>query len=316
MEILLTGASGFVGQALLPRLAGVEESRVTATSRSDCQVPDGVSFVRQDLADSEELADMLAGKQVVIHTAARAHIMQDDAADRLAEYRKVNVQATLNLARQAAAAGVNRFIFISSVKVNGETTTGRSPFVETDLPTPEDPYGISKLEAELALRELSQETGMEIVIIRPPLVYGAGVKANFRSLMALSAKRLPLPFRMVRNARSMIYVGNLIDFVICCIEHPAAANQTFLVSDGDDLSLSGLISRIRTVMGRPAWLLPIPVLLFRLAGVATGKRSVVDRLVGDLQVDSTKARKLLGWTPPFSVQQGIETTVADFIARK
>src|SRR5690606_19501036 len=208
-----------------------------------------------------------------------------------------------------------RFVYISSIKVNGESTTSMAAFTETDSAKPEDPYGVSKHEAEEGLRLLAQETGLEVVIIRPPLVYGPGVKANFLSLIKLSATKLPLPFGAVNNHRSMVYVGNLVDLIVRCINHPAAANQTFLVSDGEDVSLRNLVTYIRLCFGRSPRLLPVPVGLFKLAGALTGKRGVVDRLVGDLQVDSTKARALLEWAPLFTVTQGIEATVADFMSK-
>lgn len=248
---------------------------------------------------------------VVIHCAARAHIMKDEMADPLAEYRKVNVDGSMNLARQALEAGLRRFIYISSVKVNGESTNGRLPFTEKDIPAPEDAYGISKLEAEQALIELTKNSGMDLVIIRPPLVYGPGVKANFLSLIKLSSIPIALPFGLVHNKRSMVFVGNLVDFICACIEHPSAANEVFLVSDGEDISLKELITHIRKALGRRANMLPVPVFLLNLLGIITGKKAVIDRLVGDLQLDSTKAQSLLGWKPPFSVQQGIEQTVPD-----
>lgn len=239
--------------------------------------------------------------------------MRDEVADPLAEYRRVNVDGTMNLARQALAAGVKRFIYISSIKVNGESTSGGFPFSELNDPLPEDQYGLSKHEAEQQLRQLALNTGMEFVIIRPPLVYGPGVKANFLTLLKLAATGLPLPFGLVNNQRSMIYVENLVDFIIHCAHHPAAANQTFLISDGEDVSLRSLISHIRLAMKRPLRLFPVPVFLFKWAGVLTSKLGVVDRLVGDLQVDSSKAMALLSWAPPFTVKQGIAATVADFM---
>lgn len=311
-KVLLTGSTGFVGSVLLSELQVLPDFRVVSAARS--AVFDNLVVVG-NIDGTTDYSSALNGVNVVVHAAARAHIMRDEVVDPLAEYRKVNVEGTLNLAKQAVASGVKRFIYISSIKVNGESTTSMSAFTEADSAKPEDPYGVSKREAEDGLRLLAQETGLEIVIIRPPLVYGAGVKANFRSLIGLCGKPVPLPFGLVSNKRSMVYVDNLVDFIIRCIDHPAAANQTFLVSDGEDVSLRQLITEIRLAMGKPKALLPVPVSLFKLLGKLTGKSGVVDRLVGDLQVDSSKARKLLGWTPPYTFSQGIAETVKDFRER-
>ncbi|MBO9497508.1 SDR family oxidoreductase, partial [Thalassotalea sp. G20_0] len=266
--------------------------------------------------DTTNWSVALRGIDIIIHLAARAHIMGDEAADPLSEYRLVNVAGTLNLARQAAAAGVKRFIFVSSIKVNGETTSGLQPFTESLTCEVHDPYGMSKKEAEDGLRIIAAETGMEVVIIRPPLVYGAGVKANFLNLMKLADTPIPLPFGAINNKRSMVYVGNLVDFIIQCIDHPSAANQTFLVCDGEDLSLRSLLDMIRASLGRPPRLVPIPAFLFQIAGSIAGKREVVDRLVGNLQIDSSKARNLLNWVPTFTVQQGIDSTIASYLKCK
>ena len=314
-KILLTGSTGFVGSVIVDQFKS-----------SDSQLCPVVRYIKDDSPQNAiEVGDIdgntdysraLSGVDVVIHVAARAHIMNDESSNPLAEYRKVNVAGSENLARQAAAAGVKRFVFISSVKVSGESTTAKLPYSELMKPAPEDAYGQSKYEAEEVLKQVSVDTGMDVVIIRPPLVYGAGVKANFLSLLKLSSLSIPLPFGAVNNKRSMVYVENLVDFIIQCIEHPNAANQTFLVSDGEDLSLKSLITYIRKAMGKPALLLPVPVGLFKLAGKLTGKSGVVDRLVGNLQVDASKACELLDWTPPFTVEQGIAATVLDFKNRK
>lgn len=288
MNILITGVSGFLGS----RIAEKVKANVSVIGRN---IIPGFrdSFYIKDISCDSDYSDCLLDQNVVIHCAARAHIMNEEVADPLAEYRRVNVDGTLNLAQQAADAGVKRFVYISSIKVNGESTSGSVPFTEKDTAKPLDPYGVSKYEAEEGLKKIAADTGMEVVIIRPPLVYGAGVKANFLNLLKLSNTSLPLPFGLVRNKRSMVYVENLVDFIVKCIDHPAAANQTFLISDNDDLSLSGLLQLIRKSMDKSARLIPIPIFLFKLAGLIFRKQDVVDRLVGDLQVDSSKAMSLL-----------------------
>ncbi len=313
MKILLTGATGFVGKALLKKLIEAEYY----TSIVSRKLGEPREFVEQMLVESiDERTSWLSkllGKTIVIHCAARVHMMSDDTKDPLTSFREVNTTGTLNLAKQAAEAGVKRFIYISSIKVNGETTTGSLPFTEKDIPNPLDPYGVSKYEAEEGLKKIATESDMEVVIIRPPLVYGAGVKANFLNLLKLSSTTLPLPFGLVNNKRSMVYVENLVDFIINSIEHPAAANQTFLVSDNHDLSLSSLLKLIRKSMNKPIRLIPVPVFLFKLAGLIFRKQDIVDRLVGDLQIGSNKTMSLLNWKPPYTVDQGIQATVDSFL---
>ena len=312
--VFLTGSTGFVGSSLLARLQKFPDYRVVSAVRSAfSSASDDVVSVG-DIDGTTDYSSALTGVSLVVHAAARAHKIKDDCSDPLADFCKVNVEGTLNLARQSVAAGVKRFVFISSIGVHGLNSD--KPFKETDTESPHDAYAISKYEAEVGLRKLAAETGLEVVIIRPPLVYGGVAPGNFKSLINLLAKPLPLPFGSVNNRRSMVYVGNLVDFIIHCIDHPKAANQTFLVSDGHDVSLSELIRLIRQSMKRPAWLIPVPVSLFQLAGKLTGKMALVDRLVGDLQVDSRKARELLNWTPPYTLEEGIKETVAEFINRK
>ena len=314
-KILLTGSTGFVGSALLSELKKLPDVRIISAVRSDVASASHDTVVVGNIDDTTDFSSALSGVNVVVHAAARAHVMRDEVANPLAEYRKVNVDGTLNLAKQAVASGVKRFVYISSIKVNGESTTGLSALTETHAAAPEDPYGVSKHEAEEGLRLLADETGLEVVIIRPPLVYGPGVKANFLSLLKLSVTGLPLPFGSVNNQRSMVYLGNLVDLILRCIDHPSAANETFLVSDGDDVSLRSLLTMMRSAIGRSPRLVSVPVGLFKLVGALTGKQGVVDRLVGDLQVDSSKARSLLGWVPPYTVEQGIAATVADFMRK-
>lgn len=312
-KVLLTGSTGFVGSVLLSELTMLPGFRVISAARSAVSPTSDDVVAVGNIDGATDYSSALNGVDVVVHAAARAHIMRDEVADPLAEFREVNVEGTLNLAKQAVASGVKRFIFISSIGVHGLNSL--RPFKETDTESPHDAYAVSKYEAEQGLRKLATETGLEVVIIRPPLVYGGAAPGNFRRLINLASKSVPLPFGSVNNHRSMVYVGNLVSFIVRCIQHPAAANQTFLVSDGEDVSLRKLVTYIRLCLGRSPRLLPVPVGLFKLAGALTGKRGVVDRLVGDLQVDSTKARTLLEWEPPFTVSQGIEATVADFMSK-
>jgi nucleoside-diphosphate-sugar epimerase len=252
----------------------------------------------------------LDGVDVVVHLAARVHIMADGALDPLGEYRSVNVDGTRVLAMQAAAAGVKRFVYVSSVKVNGEATIDGRPFLETDDPAPQDAYGVSKWEAEQCLNALATTGGMEIVVIRPPLVYGPGVKANFSQLMKAVGRSLPLPFGAINNQRSLVSIENLVDFIVNCATHQAAANQTFFVSDGCDLSTAELVRELARAMGVRERLLPVPASFLMAVGAIVGKSNTVQRLCSNLQVDISKARHLLGWTPPFSVEAGLRSAVS------
>lgn len=306
-QVLITGANGFVGSALCMQAA--HHFLVNGTVRSPQVLPADVQSVLIDAIDSNtDWRAALQGVNVVVHLAARVHVMNDDSVDPLAEFRKVNVDGTLNLAQQAAQAGVQRFVFISSIKVNGESTALGQPFHADDEPMPMDAYGISKREAEDALRQLAINTGMEVVIIRPPLVYGAGVKANFRSMMSWLDKGVPLPLGAIHNQRSLVALDNLVDLIITCITHPAAANQTFLVSDGEDLSTSDLLRRMTNALGKPARLLPVPAWLLQVGATLLGKRAVAQRLCGSLQLDISKTCQLLNWTPPVSVTDALQKT--------
>lgn len=251
----------------------------------------------------EYLFEKQAEETVVIHAAARAHILKDSAKDPLAAYRVNNTDTTLAFARNAAKAGVKRFVFISTVKVNGERTPKGVPFMASDVPMPEDPYAISKYEAEVGLIAIAQETGMEVVIIRPPLVYGRGVKGNFATLMAAVRKGIPLPLGSIHNKRSMVGIHNLVDLIECVIHHPNAKNGTFLVSDGDDLSTSDLLRHIIKAIGSKTVLVPVPAAVIGMAATLLGKRDVATRLLESLQVDLSATRSRLNWTPPFSIQQ-------------
>lgn len=311
LKILLTGASGFVGARLLQRLLD-DNCELTAVVRQPIAgLREAVSQVLVTAIDgAADYAAPLIGVDAVIHLAARVHVMHDTSADPLAAFRKVNVAGTLNLARQAAAAGVKRFVFVSSVKVNGEVTHPGEAFSAADVPNPQDAYGKSKYEAELALRQLAMETGMDVVIVRPPLVYGPGVKANFAALMKAVQRGWPLPLGAVRNQRSLVGLDNLVDFIVTCISHPKAANQTFMVSDGHDLSTAELVRGMARAARVPPRLLPVPAWVLQTVAAGLGKGDAVQRLCGNLQVDISKAKIILGWKPPFSVDEGLRRTAA------
>jgi UDP-glucose 4-epimerase len=311
--ILVTGATGFVGQALVKRLLAEDESRrvAVAVRRDDRQWPARVlPRVTGDLEPSTDWSVALGGISAVVHCAARVHVMADTAANPLAEFRRVNVQGTLNLARQAASGGVRRFVFVSSIKVNGEATQLGRPFTADDAPAPLDAYGVSKMEAEQGLRAIARQTGMELVIIRPPLVYGPGVKANFAAMMRWLKRGVPLPLGAIHNQRSLVALDNLVDLMVTCLTHPSAANQTFLVSDGEDVSTTGLLLRMGQAMGKPARLLPVPASWQKLAAALICKTDVAQRLCGSLQLDISKTRELLGWVPPVSLNEGLRRAAA------
>jgi nucleoside-diphosphate-sugar epimerase len=314
MHILLTGATGFVGRRLLETMATLDNLELVAAVRNArVSLPGNATSVQvAGLEPDADWQSALRGGNVVIHSAARAHVMRELASDPLTEFRRVNVDGTLNLARQAADAGVHRFIFISSIKVNGEATALGQSFRADDPATPMDPYGISKQEAEQGLRAMAAETGMEVVIIRPTLVYGPGVKANFLSMMRWLHRGVPLPFGAINNKRSLVALDNLVSLIVTCIDHPAAANQIFLVSDGEDLSTGELLRLTAAALGKSARLVPIPEHLLVSSLRLLGKGDLAQRLCGSLQVDIDKTRELLGWTPPISVYEGLRRTVAEF----
>lgn len=314
MKLLVTGATGFVGRALQQRILADGEHDLTIAARSVVDAPSAVSVVSvADLTAATDWSDALQGIDTVIHSAARVHVMDDTSADPLAEFRKVNVDGTLNLACQAVEAGVKRFIFISSIKVNGEGTEPCMPYTADAKPNPVDPYGISKYEAEQALMVLAQETGLEVVIVRPVLVYGPGVKANFRSVMKCVSRGLPLPLGAIHNKRSLIGLDNLVSLILTCVVHPAAVNQVFLASDGNDLSTTQMLQELGVALDRPARLLPIPVSWLNLVFTLLGKKSLSQRLCGSLQVDITKNQQLLGWTPPVTVEDAMRKTAQAYL---
>jgi len=305
MNILITGANGFVGSYLAKKLSNLPAVKLTLAARVASTTQLVKTFKVNQIDSTTEWSEALVGCQSVVHTAARAHIMKDEVADPLTEYRRVNVDGTLNLARQAAEAGVRRFIFISSIKVNGEQTLIGKPFTAEDIPAPEDAYGISKYEAEQGLLQIAADSGLEVVIIRPPLVYGPGVKGNFSSMMQVVKKGFPLPLGAINNMRSLVALDNLVDLIITCINHPAAANQVFLAGDGEDLSTTELLRGIAKAAGVSSRLIPVPAAVLMFGASLLGKKAVAQRLLGSLQVDISKARDLLGWTPPLSVEEGL-----------
>lgn len=308
-SVLVTGATGFVGRPLCEKLLktfGLVRGSVWIAEPATC-LPAGVQLAPiEAIGPATDWSEALTGIDTVVHLAARVHVMDDTSEDPLEAYRQVNVSGTENLARQSVANGVRRLVFISSVKVHGEESD--VTYTEENALSPQDPYGVSKLEAEVALKRIAKNTGLEVVIIRPPLVYGPGVKANFLRLLGTVERGIPLPLASIDNRRSLVYLGNLIDAISLCATHPKAAGQAFLVSDGDDVSIPDLIRRLASALERPARLLPCPTTLMRLAGRMLSKASAVDRLVGSLTVDSSKINRELGWQPPFTMAEGLKVT--------
>lgn len=313
-RVVVTGASGFVGEAVVFRLLLDRKFLPVAAARGPTRLSGLCPVVTLDLA-AHGVMPVLNDVQVVVHAAARVHVMSETAADALAMYRKINVDGTLSLARRAATSGVARFIFISSIKVNGESTVIGNSFQADNSAAPVDPYGVSKYEAEEGLKQLSRESGMEVVIIRPPLVYGPGVKANFLSMMRWLDKGIPLPLGAISNQRSLVAIGNLVDLIVTCLEHPAAANQTFLVSDGEDLSTTQLLRRLALALGKKSRLVPVPQWLLTLGASLVGKQAAAKRICGSLQVNIDKNRDVLGWIPPISVDRAMRQT-ADYYLDK
>lgn len=308
----MTGANGFVGKSLCVELHRQGQTVRAVTRSANLQVENIETLSVCSIDGETDWTAALPGVNVVIHLAARVHVMKDTAIDALAEFRRVNVEGTLNLARQAVDAGVQRFLFISSIKVNGEGTFLGQPYTAEDQPAPVDPYGISKREAEDALRKLASETGMEVVVIRPPLIYGPGVKANFQSMMHWLDKGIPLPLGAIHNQRSLVALDNLVDLIVTCIHHPAAANQIFLAGDGEDLSTPELLKRMAAALGKKARLMPVPALLLEWGARLFGKQAMARRLCGSLQVDISKARDRLDWMPPVSIDEELRKTAQHY----
>lgn len=312
-RVLVTGANGFVGKELVSCLVQ-NGANVTACARlNNIHMFKEVKQVIHTIDSGTDWKTDLANIDVVIHLAARVHVMNDSELNPLACFREINTSGTLNLARQASDAGVKRFIFISSIKVNGEITSSDSSFSPDDSFIPTDPYGLSKYEAEQQLLKLVKETGMEVVIIRPPLVYAIGVKGNFASLIKWMQRGVPLPFGAIHNQRSLVALDNLVNFIIHCIDHPKAANEIFLISDGEDVSTTELLQKVASAFGKKALLLPVPVSLMTFAAKLLGKADMATRLFGSLQVDSSKARDLLGWKPVITMDEQLKKIAAAYL---
>lgn len=314
-NVLVTGGSGFVGGGLLHYLSAQGGYQLHAPLRGKRHVLPADVQCHQvaGLTPTGDWSQALAGVEVVVHAAARVHVMHEQAHDPLTEFRLTNVEGTLQLARQALAAGVRRFIYISSIKVNGETTAPGQPFRADDNPAPQDPYGISKWEAELALRDLLSGSAMELVIIRPVLIYGPGVKANFMSLLRVVERGVPLPLARVTSRRSLLSLDNLFDLIRICLDHPAAANQTFLASDGQDVTLPELLRHIARAMSKPCRLIPVPVGLMHIFAKLLGRGATAQRVLSSLQVDIAKNQQLLQWSPAVSLEQGVSKTVLAYL---
>ena len=313
MKMLVTGANGFVGHALCTALAQ-RGMGVRKAVRGGANAEDAVAV--GDIDADTDWSAALDGVDIVIHLAARVHVMHESAADPLAEFRRVNVSGSEHLARAAAAAGVKRLVYASSIKVNGEETAPGRAYSENDTPAPQDPYGVSKCEAEEVLRRVARETGLEVVILRPPLIYGPGVKGNFIQMLDVLARGVPLPLASVRNRRSLLYLGNLVDALILCATHPDAAGETFLVSDGEDIATPDLLRALAMAAGYPVRLLPFPPALLNHLARLAGRGSQAARLLGSLCVENGKIRRKLDWIPPFTLQQGLQATAAWYRTEK
>ncbi|MCX4044463.1 UDP-glucose 4-epimerase family protein [Aeromonas veronii] len=312
--ILITGSNGFLGSWLVNTYQG---KKLSLLDRDPVSKHSGYPYLSAEINSTDDYSQALAGCDAVIHCAARVHIMDDKVENPLSLYREANTAGALNLARQAMYNGIKRFIFISSIKVNGESSRKGQPFTANDDRLPQDSYGLSKSEAEVQLLDLVKGSEMEVVIIRPTLVYGPGVKANFASLFRLVSKGIPLPFGCInKNKRSLVSIDNLVDLIVTCIDHPNAANQVFLVSDDHDLSTSEIVHEMAIALGKSAWQLPVPMWCYKLAGKLFNKSDVIDRLTGSLQVDIHHTKETLNWMPPQSLQAGFKQTAQAFLESK
>lgn len=311
MRVLVTGANGFVGQALCSELLRRDCQVVAAVRRGTGLVEGCERRVVGQIGPDTDWSEALRGIDVVVHLAARVHVMREHAADPLAAFRRTNVEGTLRLARAVAQAGIRRFVFPSSVKVLGEASP-EGPFTDNSPPRPQDPYGVSKWEAEQGLAEVAGRSAMEVVILRPPLVYGPGVKGNFLSLLRLVDRGIPLPLGRIGNHRSLLYLGNLVDAISLCLSSPAAADKTFLLCDGEDLSTTNLARRLAAALGRRTALFPLPESLLWITARCVGRRDEATRLLGSLTMDDRRIRAELAWEPPYTVNEGLAQTVAWF----
>jgi nucleoside-diphosphate-sugar epimerase len=317
-KILITGATGFVGRALFKNLKSKKKYLAHLTTRTNQEelFEGGKVFNIGEIDSNTNWNDALDGVDCIVHCAARAHTTENKQTVLLNAYRRINVDGTKNLAKQAVAIGIKRFIFLSSIKVNGEETIATKSFKYNDISQPEDAYGITKWEAEQALLEISKQTGLEVVIIRPPLVYGEGVKGNFLRLLDIVYKQIPLPFAKINNLRSFVGLDNLIDLIICCIEHPRAGGKTFLVSDGEDLSTTDLIRKLSKFMNKSPRLFQFPQLIIQLTARLVGKSLEVKRLLGSLRIDNSYAREILGWSPVLSLDESLAKTVRWYLKNR
>lgn len=316
MKILVTGATGFVGKRVIEMALeqGFSVNAIAREKKLGQQQKNNplIEWYKGELTNTFDWSESLKGVDCVIHCAALVHQMKADAVDLQTKYDDVNFHATIHLAQQAQEAGIKRFIFLSSIKVNGEATELHQPFTPQVTHEPTDLYGLSKYKAELALQELSKQSGLDVVIIRPPLVYGPGVKANFQTMMNWVQRSIPLPLGAIHNQRSMVYLDNLVDLILTCVTHSDAVNQTFLVSDDHDVSTSQLLAQLKGELQSSSWLLPIPMSLFYMAAKLLRKPEIAQRLCGSLQVDISHTKKQLHWQPPISWQQGIKTTATSY----
>jgi len=316
-RFLVTGANGFVGKALCDTLdKSGYDVRGAVRQRDEIQYSKIPLVAVGEINEQTDWTAALSGIDVVVHLAARVHVMHESSKDPLADFRRTNVLGTEQLARAAAAAGVRRLVYVSSIKVNGEETHAGEKFKELDTPAPQDPYGISKWESEQALHRIAEETGLEVVIVRPPLVYGARVKGNFIQMLKFLSRNIPLPLASVCNLRSLIYIGNFVDVLLCCAIHPAAVGKTYLVSDGEDVSTSDLLRQLGSAMGSPVRLFSFPLALLRFAARMLKKSEQLGRLLGSLRIDNSKICQELDWHPPFTLHQGLKATADWYMANK